>query len=383
MKIGILGYGTVGSGAGECLGLFPNEKAQLHRIFDMREIGGLEGKLTNKAEDIIDSGDIDIVVETMGGEEPAYTYVKRALSNGKNVVSANKLMISRHFDELVNLAREKGVSFSFSAAAGGSIPWLFNLLRIRRLDNIKSVGGIMNGTTNFILDAMQTGDGADFDEVLSQAQALGYAEADPTADIDGLDVKAKIALSCDIAYGRMIDPEGIPALGIRYIKRRDIAYFRTLGYNCRLIGRGEKTEGGVAVYVEPMLFTPEAVEYNVKGAGNIISYDCSRVGKQSYFGQGAGKEPTGGAIVNDIYDIAAGISVFDTASCDGRLEADNDKVYHKYYVRTKENFDKEIVCDTLAEDVFITKEISVTEAHRLAGEIIKAGNEIFIASIAE
>lgn len=179
MKIGILGYGTVGSGAGECLGLFPNEKAQLHRIFDMREIGGLEGKLTNKAEDIIDSGDIDIVVETMGGEEPAYTYVKRALSNGKNVVSANKLMISRHFDELVNLAREKGVSFSFSAAAGGSIPWLFNLLRIRRLDNIKSVGGIMNGTTNFILDAMQTGDGADFDEVLSQAQAPRVCRSRP------------------------------------------------------------------------------------------------------------------------------------------------------------------------------------------------------------
>lgn len=383
MKIALLGYGTVGSGTAECLRNHPMEGVDLAKILDKRKIDEIKEILTDNIDDILNDGTIETVVEVMGGEEPAYTFVKSALLKGKNVVSANKLMLSRHYDELVNLAREKNLSLSFSAAAGGSIPWLFNLLRAKRVDNILNVGGVMNGTTNFILDKMQTGDGADFDKVLKEAQAKGYAEADPTADIDGLDVKAKIALSCDIAYSKMIDPDDIPALGIRYVTKNDIDNFKAMGYNCRLIGRGEKIGDEVAVYVEPMLFKPDAAEYTLAGAGNIISYLGEKMGKQSYFGLGAGKEPTGAAIVNDLYDIAAGISIFDMAQCVGKTKCRPELVCHEYYVRTNAEFDRSIVKEPVGDNAFITKKISVASMHELAQKIIADGKEIFAASIAE
>ena len=382
MKIGLLGYGTVGSGAAECLKAHPMDGVEIVRILDGRDIEAVKEILVKDFDVILNDKDIDTVVEVLGGDEPAHTYVKKALEAGKNVVSANKQMLSKNYDELINLAREKGVSIAFSAAAGGSIPWLFNLLRAKRVDNIKSVGGVMNGTTNYILDAMQTGDGADFDVVLKEAQRLGYAEADPTADIDGHDVKAKIALSCDIAFSKMIDPAQIPALGIRYITRRDIAYFRTMGRNCRLMGRAVKAEGGIAAYVEPTLVTNKAEEYNLAGAGNIISYEAEKMGKQAYYGLGAGKEPTGAAIVNDVYDIALGISTFDLAESEGMAQCMPELVSHKYYVRTQCPIDGSLIDEKLAEDVFITKEMTVKEMHDLASSIISGGGEIFAAGIA-
>lgn len=381
MKIAILGYGTVGSGAGECLKNHPMADVKLYKVLDSRDIEEVKEILVRDIDDVVGDEEVDLVVEVMGGEEPAYTFVKKALLAGKHVVTANKLMLSKHFSELINIAREKDLSLGYSATAGGSIPWLHNLLRAKRVDNILSVGGVMNGTTNYILDKMQTGDGADFDVVLKEAQALGYAEADPTADIDGLDVKAKIALSCDTAYSKMIDPDSIPALGIRYIKMSDIAYFRTLGVNCRLIGRGEKIGDKLAVYVEPMLFTPESQEYALSGAGNLISYMAEKMGKQGFSGAGAGKAPTGAAIVNDIYDIAAGISIFDMAQCDGNLENSPELAVHKYYLRTTAEIDEAIVEDKMASDVYLTKPVSVKEMHGLVKNILAAGGEAFAAGI--
>ena len=381
MKIGLLGYGTVGSGAAECLKNHPMDGVVLTRVLDNRDIKAIEDILVKDFEVILNDKEIETVVEVMGGEEPAYAYVKKALSAGKNVVTANKLMLSLHYDELVNLARSKGVTLAFSATAGGSIPWLVNLLRAKRVDNILSVGGVMNGTTNYILDAMQTDDSVEFDDVLKEAQRLGFAEADPTADIDGLDVKAKIALSCDVAFSEMIDTSEIPALGIRYIKRKDIAYFRTLGYNCRLMGKAEKKDDGVAAYVEPVLLTSEAEEYNLAGAGNIIAYEAEKMGKQAYYGLGAGKEPTGAAIVNDIYDIASGISVFGMAESKKTVKCRPDLASHKYYVRTESEIDSSIIDEKLADDVFITKEITVEKMHGIAQNIIKSGGQIFAAGI--
>ena len=381
MKIGLLGYGTVGSGAAECLNSHPNGSAELYRVFDIREIDKIRDIQVKDVCDIIKNTDVDIVVEVLGGDEPAHSYVKAALEHGKHVVSANKQMLSHHYDELIGLAKENGVTIAFSAAAGGSIPWLVNLLRASRVDDILSVSGVMNGTTNYILDVMQTDDESDFDDVLKETQRLGYAEADPSADIDGLDVRAKLALSCDVAYSVMVEPEDIPALGIRYITKRDIGFFRTLGYNCRLIGTAEKVGDEFAVYVEPMLFTPDSEEYNLSGAGNLIAYRGGKMGKQAFYGLGAGKEPTGSAIINDVFDIDAGISVFKNADCTGKIKCRPDLSRHSYYLRTAGEFDRSIIKEALADDVFITKEISVEYLHRLAEGLISSGIPVFAAGI--
>lgn len=383
MNIALLGYGTVGSGAAECMAKMPMDNVRLRRVFGRRDIPAVSEILTKNIDDILCDDSIDIAAEVMGGDEPAYTYVKRALSAGKNVVSANKLMLSKHYDELIEIANEKGVTLAFSAAVGGGIPWLYNLLRTKRVDRLLSLGGVMNGTTNYILDAMQTSDEAEFSDVLKTAQQLGYAEADPTADIDGLDVKAKIALTCDIAFDKMINPDDVPALGIRYITRKDIAYFRTLRRNCRLIGRAEKIGEDIAVYVEPMLFKPTAPEYNLPGAGNMISYNCELLGGHTFVGQGAGKEPTGSAIVQDIYDIASDRSIFKSCRCTGAAAVKCDAAEHEYYVRTAAEIDGGIIKEKLAENTFITNKISVSKMHGIARDIIASGAEIFAAGFAD
>lgn len=177
----------------------PEHGVTIARVLVRRDIEAVRAIATRDFNEIVSDPSIETVVEVMGGEEPALSYVKAALRAKKNVVTANKLMLSLHYAELISLARENGVHLAFSAAVGGGIPWLTNLLRVARVDAVESLGGIMNGTTNFILTAMQQG-GADFAETLAEAQRLGYAEADPTADIDGLDVRAKLALSAMLRF---------------------------------------------------------------------------------------------------------------------------------------------------------------------------------------
>ena len=235
MKTALLGYGVVGSGVHALAEARPEHGITISRVLVRRDIAPIRAIATRDFQEIVSDPSIETVVEVMGGEEPALTYVKAALAAKKHVVTANKLMLSLHYEELLALARANGVRLAFSAAVGGGIPWLANLLRVSRVDRVASLGGIMNGTTNFILTAMQQG-GADFAETLAAAQKLGYAEADPTADIDGLDVRAKLALSCDAAFAQMADASAIPTLGIRYITAADVAQFHALGLTCRLCG---------------------------------------------------------------------------------------------------------------------------------------------------
>ena len=367
MKIALLGWGTVAKGTADALGYDKN--VEISKVLVRSEKPELGNKAVWSIDDITGDPEIDLVAELMGGEEPALTYVKAALNAGKHVVTANKLMFSLHYEELLALAREKGVSIAFSATAGGGIPWLINLQRLKRVGAIRSLGGIMNGTTNFILDSMTT-EGSEFEDSLAIAQQLGYAEADPTADIDGLDVKAKLALSCDCAWDVMIDPASIPAMGIRYITSEDIEAFRSIGMTCKLIGRAEMGEdGGVAAYVEPMLFGKDAPEAGVPGAGNIISAVSSTAGKMSFAGGGAGRGCTGSAVAGDILDVAAGISVFDAACCNARLAAANDSVVHRYYLRI--------------DDVVEMKEASVAEMNKVVKDAIAAGHRAFAASFTE
>jgi len=332
MKIALLGYGTVAKGTADAL---KYTDIEIGKVLVRREIPALGEKAVRSIDEIVSDPSIDLVAEVMGGEEPALTYVLKALNAGKHVVSANKLMFSLHYDELLAAARKNHVSIAFSATAGGGIPWLINLQRMKRVGEITSLGGIMNGTCNFILDSMQT-ENDEFEDALVVAQQLGYAEADPTADIDGLDVRAKLALSCNAAWNCTIDPASIPALGIRYINREDIEAFRSVGLIVRLIGRAEMTKDGPAAYVEPMLFTAGAPEAGIGGAGNIISAESSTAGRMSFIGGGAGRGCTGAAVAGDICDIASGISIFDGTFSEKKLSSAADQVGRKYYFRCGE-----------------------------------------------
>lgn len=232
MKIGLLGMGTIGSGVYEIV----QKRADMEivRVLDLRPIPELGEKLTARFEDIVQDEQIDTVVELMGGLEPAHEFALRAMRAGKNVITANKLMISHHFDEIMRTAKERSVALRLSACVGGGIPYLHNLLRARRVDEILWVGGIVNGTTNLILDTMQARE-AEFDAVLREAQRLGYAEADPASDIDGIDARSKLTIAMNLAFGAVADTRAVLTEGLRRLTRADVAQFRRLGFVCRYL----------------------------------------------------------------------------------------------------------------------------------------------------
>lgn len=385
MKTALLGYGVVGSGVHTLTKARPEHGVTIARVLVRRDIEAIRAIATRDFNEIVSDPSIETVVEVMGGEEPALSYVKAALRAKKNVVTANKLMLSLHYAELISLARENGVHLAFSAAVGGGIPWLTNLLRVARVDAVESLGGIMNGTTNFILTAMQQG-GADFAETLAEAQRLGYAEADPTADIDGLDVRAKLALSCDVAFSQMADAAAVPALGIRHIAAADVALFQQLGLTCRLIGKAERTEAGVAAYVEPILFAADAPEAGVNGTGNIISFRCTGLGAQSFFGLGAGQSPTASAVMQDLIDTSAGTTAFDLARCNGAFIPDASSARHAYYLRTAAALPVGLAVRPLgktpAGNACITKPLPVSALHALVQDCLAAGRSAFAAGLA-
>ena len=385
MKTALLGYGVVGSGVHALTKARPEHGVTIARVLVRRDIEAVRAIATRDFNEIVSDPSIETVVEVMGGEEPALSYVKAALRAKKNVVTANKLMLSLHYAELISLARENGVHLAFSAAVGGGIPWLTNLLRVARVDAVESLGGIMNGTTNFILTAMQQG-GADFAETLAEAQRLGYAEADPTADIDGLDVRAKLALSCDVAFSQMADAAAVPALGIRHIAAADVAQFQQLGLTCRLIGKAERTEAGVAAYVEPILFAADAPEAGVNGTGNIISFHCTGLGAQSFFGLGAGQSPTASAVMQDLIDTSAGTTAFDLARCNGAFLPDASSARHAYYLRTTTELPAGLAVRPLgktpAGNACITRPLPVSALHALVQDCLAAGRSAFAAGLA-
>lgn len=303
MNIALLGFGTVGSHFYKlCEG-----RTDLHvsTVLSRRPRPELTCTVTADHDEIVRDPSIDIVVEVMGGIEPAYSYLCAAMRAGKHVVTANKQLMCAHFDELTALAKEQGVALRCTAAAGGGIPWLTSLSRASELDEITAVEGILNGTTNYMLSAM-TNSGADYAPALRKAQELGYAEADPTADVEGLDARRKIVLSADLAFGVNIREEDIPCVGISSITAGDIAKAKDEGLTYKLIARAEKSGRAVAAFVCPTLFPSSAPEAHTDGTGNLVTLFASRFGKQSFSGAGAGGYPTGSNVLRDCLDIAAG-----------------------------------------------------------------------------
>ena len=330
MNIGLLGCGVVGGGILDfCAG---REDLTVTKVLVRRPRPDLGALAVTDIADIVSDEAIGIVAEVMGGLHPAYEYICAALKAGKHVVTANKAVISAYYPELTGLARECGVSLRCTAAVGGGIPWLTNLERCKRLDSICELGGIMNGTTNFIMDAMHASP-VSFPEILKQAQELGYAEADPSADIDGDDVRRKLTISANIAFDVLVQEEDIPMFGIRTVTDGDIRAFKAHGFVCKLLATAKATEGGVCAFIEPTLVDSHDLEAAVPKNFNLITYCGEKVGRHSFFGQGAGRYPTAFNAVEDCLDIVAGKPGFYTQAmkpapvlCGGEA--------HPYYVRT-------------------------------------------------
>ena len=283
MNISLLGFGTVGSHFYKlCEG-----RTDLHvaAVLSRRPRPELTCTVTADYDEIVRDPSIDIVVEVMGGIEPAYSYLCAAMRAGKHVVTANKQLMCVHFEELTSLSRAS------------------------ELDEIKAVEGILNGTTNYMLSAM-TNSGADYAPALQKAQELGYAEADPTADVEGLDARRKIVLSADLAFGVNIREEDIPCVGISSITAGDIAKAKDEGLTYKLIARAEKNGHAVAAFVCPTLFPSSAPEAHTDGTGNLVTLFASRFGKQSFSGAGAGGYPTGSNVLRDCLDVADGCRSF-------------------------------------------------------------------------
>lgn len=380
MKVAIIGMGIVGRGAYEIIReeLYPD--IQVKYVMDLRELDDIDCIVTKDIDQIISDPEVDLVFESIGGLHPAYEFVTASLRAGKNVVTANKYLISKYYQNLLTLARDNGTRLEFTPSAGGGIPWLHNLDRTRRCGPIHTICGIINGTTNYILDRM-TRTEEEFDEVLKQAQVRGYAEADPSADIDGLDVQRKCAISINRAFDVVISPESIPTAGIRYITKADIRAFRSAGKVCRLICHGTEQDGKISAFVEPTLFADDSLEASVHDNNNMITLTGKYVGRLSFYGQGAGRYPTAHSIVEDIVDIYH--STGSLRDLPEETVTDNSSNYHSYYVRGDDVSFIADQCVRTMGDGIVTGPISVDEMHRLAKEQLSSGNKLFFAAICE
>ncbi|MBO5248716.1 MAG: homoserine dehydrogenase [Clostridia bacterium] len=331
MNVAIIGFGVVGSGAYDTI---RDGKTDLtvKKILDLAIRPGYEDVMTTDYNEILTDPTIAVVAESIGGLHPARELVLSALNAGKHVVTANKLLMATCYRELMEAAAYNGVVIRFTPSAGGGIPWLSSLRRTARAGSINKIEGILNGTTNFILDKMAR-ENADFAETLAEAQALGYAEKDPSSDIDGLDVRYKVALSCNVATGLTASPEFIPAFGIRHIRKCDFEWMQKQGKTCKLLGNYRlNPDGTVALFVQPAVLRTDTLFASVQKNFNLVSLQGDRVGELSFYGQGAGKDPTGFALVQDMLDISE-------HSPEGTYEykpavVDNTKAVFAYYVRT-------------------------------------------------
>ncbi len=327
MRIGLLGFGVVGKGLYDLT--LTRQDMQVAAVLCLEDVE-LPGVLVTKDfQQILKDETIDTVVEAMGGLHPAYDFVRAAMEAGKNIITSNKALVANFYDELIPLAKEKGLKFRCTAAVGGGICWLSELERARRAQNITQVGGIMNGTCNYILDSMARL-GIGYGEALSQAQALGYAEANPSTDVDGIDTWHKIILSSNIAFGVSLEKESVPVCGISRITAQDVHSFREHGYVCKLVSTGKQENGKISAFVQPTLFAMGALEAAVPANFNLITLVGDASGRQSLYGQGAGRYPTAYNVLQDCVDVNLGKGFY---SPYGRKVAAENTDTMRYYVR--------------------------------------------------
>ena len=315
IQVGLLGIGTVGSGTFNVLQRNQEEirrragrGIEIAMVADLdttraQAVVGDKAKVVGDAREVIANPDIDVVVELIGGYGIAKALVLEAIAVGKHVVTANKALLAVHGTEIFKAAAEKGVMVAYEAAVAGGIPIIKALREGLTANSIQWVAGIINGTTNFILSEMRD-KGLDFDVVLKEAQRLGYAEADPTFDIEGVDAAHKATLMSAIAYGIPVQFDKAYVEGITKLSSADIKYAEQLGYRIKLLGISKRTDKGIELRVHPALIPAKRLIANVEGAMNAVVVHGDAVGTTLYYGKGAGSEPTASAVIADLVDIA-------------------------------------------------------------------------------
>lgn len=359
MKVAILGYGTVGSGVFEIMKSNPEgiarragEELEIKYVLDLRDFPGdpVEEVLVHDFARIVDDPEVGVVIEVMGGVEPAYSFVKEALLKGKSVCTSNKELVAKHGAELLEIAKQKKENFLFEASVGGGIPIIRPLNQSLTADEIQEVTGILNGTTNYILTKMRD-EGTDFGAALADAQAKGYAERNPSADVDGYDAGRKIAILTSLAYGMQVDYEDIYTEGITKITREDIAYAGAAGANIKLFGTSKTVEGKVYAMVAPRMIGREHPLYVVDDVFNAVLVRGNFLGDVMFYGKGAGKLPTASAVVSDVVDAVKhqGVNVM-TIWNSRKLElADINTLKSCFFVRVPER-EKEKAQELFAVD---------------------------------
>ncbi len=355
VKIGLLGLGTVGGGTASVLTRNTDEISRragrdivishaAAREYDANAIEGLD-KIDTICDDafaVVDNEEIDVVIELIGGYSPARELVLRAIENGKHVVTANKALIAMHGNEIFSAAREKGVTVAFEAAVAGGIPIIKAMREGLAANKIEWAAGIINGTGNFILSEMRD-KGRDFDDVLKEAQALGYAEADPTFDVEGIDAAHKLTIIGSIAFGIPLQFEKTYTEGITNIEQADVQYAAELGYRIKHLGIARKAGDGIELRVHPTLIPERRLIANVDGVMNAVLVYGDAVGPTLYYGAGAGSQPTASAVVADVVDTVRALTsdpenrvphlAFQPDAMDDSPVLDIESIETAYYLR--------------------------------------------------
>ncbi len=312
INVAVMGYGTIGSGVVEVLQTNQasiakkvGDTVNVKYVLDLRDFAGdpVEKLIVHDYKKIAEDPEVSIVVETMGGVEPAFTFVREMLEHGKSVTTSNKALVAEKGAELLALAKEKNVNFQFEASVGGGIPIIRPLNTSLAADLVDEITGIVNGTTNYMLTKMAT-EGVSFEEVLKDAQEKGFAEKDPTNDVEGFDASRKIAILTSIAAGRQVDFQDIHTEGITKITARDMEYAKVLGSKIKLLASSKRVDDSYLALVAPFMVKEEQSLYAVDGVFNAITVVGNMLGEAMFYGMGAGKLPTASAVASDVVDMA-------------------------------------------------------------------------------
>ncbi|MBE5960586.1 MAG: homoserine dehydrogenase [Lachnospiraceae bacterium] len=371
MKIAVLGFGTVGSGVYEVIeknydqiAKRAGEEVKIKYVLDLKDFPGqpVQELIVHDYAQIVNDPEIGVIVEVMGGVEPAYTFVKEALLKGKSVCSSNKELVAVHGAELLEIARQKNINFLFEASVGGGIPIIRPLNQSLTVDEIEEITGILNGTTNYILTKMRD-EGLSFETALKQAQDMGYAERKPDADVKGYDACRKIAILTSLAYGMQVNYEDIYTEGITDITKEDIQYASLIGAAIKLFGTSRKVKDHVYAMVSPRMIQADHPLYSVNDVFNGILVRGNLLGDVMFYGSGAGKLPTASAVVSDVVDAIKhrGRNIMTIWSSKRLMPADLNTMESKFFIRVpKEEMDK-------AKSLFpVERELSIPEYEEYA-----------------
>lgn len=392
VKIAVLGYGTVGSGVVEVLqtnGAQINKRVgdeiEVKYVLDLRDFPGdpIQDKIVHDFDVILNDPEVQIVVEVMGGIEPAYTFVKKSLLAGKSVTTSNKALVAKHGAELLSIARDSEINFLFEASVGGGIPIIRVLNSSMTADEVEEITGILNGTTNYMMTKMFY-EGADYDEVLKEAQDNGFAERNPEADVEGYDACRKIAILSSLISGRQVDFEDIYTEGITGITTEDMEYAKKMGMTIKLLATSKRDGERLHAIVAPYLLGDSHPLYSVNGVFNAVFVHGNMLGDAMFYGSGAGKLPTASAVVGDVVDAAKHLhrnimTMWDSDKLELEPISETKK---RFFVRIEgqpealkahlesEFGSIEIVCVDGIEDEFgfVTAEISEGKYERCAAE---------------